>query len=243
MYSTKNIENVLLAELTRTQYDKFMKDTINSPKLSDYSEDLSYKKIRNIRKSSTYKQIFGNKQRIWILFNDNISVLDNKHVEVLQISEINNYIKLATRFLGSSNEYYEFNVSHLFELIYDITYKKPDKLGTVFDEYRKPLYLLYWIKGYIPINNQIIKIGSYITQLINQLDKLINLDGWGHGTERYQRDRLIQILAKFNNRDNDSELPQDLYIAGKNVPDEYVFKKTIKKRDKLWICISRYPPT
>ena len=240
MYSTKNIENVLLSELTRKQYDTFMKDVKNSPKLSDYSEDLSYKKIRNIRNSSTYKQIFGNKQRIWILFDDNISVSDNKHDEVLQIPEINNYIKIATSFLGSFNEYYEFNVSHLFKLIYDITYKKPDKLGTIFDEYRKPLYLLYWIKGYMPINNQIIKIGSYITQLINQLNKL-NLNDWSHSTEMRQRDRLIKILTKFNNRDSDSELPQDLYIAGKNVPDEYVFKKTIKKRDKLWICISRYP--
>ena len=144
-------------------------------------------------------------------------------------------------FFGSFNEYYEFNVSQLFKLIYDITYKKPDKLNTIFDHYGKIRYLLYWIKGYIPINNQIIKIGSYITQLINQLDKLINLGSWGHGTERYQRDRLIQILAKFNNRDNDSKLPQDLYISGRNIPDEYVFKKTVKNRDKLWICISRYP--
>ena len=99
MYSTKHLENIILAELTRKQYNQFMKDTINSPELSGYSEDLSYKKIRNIRNSLTYKRIFGNKQRIWILFDNDILVSNSKYDEaILQIPEVNTYIELASRF-------------------------------------------------------------------------------------------------------------------------------------------------
>ena len=57
MYSTKQLENILLAELTRTQYDTFM-ETVRD------STDLSYKEIRNVRNSETFKKVFGNKQRI-----------------------------------------------------------------------------------------------------------------------------------------------------------------------------------
>ena len=54
MYSTKNIENILLAELTRSQYDTFMEDVADST-------DLSYKEIRNVRNSETFRKVFGNK--------------------------------------------------------------------------------------------------------------------------------------------------------------------------------------
>ena len=47
MYSTKQLEKILLAELTRTQYDTFMEDVADST-------DLSYREIRNVRNSETY---------------------------------------------------------------------------------------------------------------------------------------------------------------------------------------------
>ena len=59
MYSTKTIEKILLAELSRNQYNSFMQDVKDS-------SDLSYKEIKNIRNSETFRKIFGNKERIWI---------------------------------------------------------------------------------------------------------------------------------------------------------------------------------
>ena len=55
MYSTKQLEKILLAELTRQQYNTFMEDVADST-------DLTYKEIRNIRNSDTFRKVFGNNQ-------------------------------------------------------------------------------------------------------------------------------------------------------------------------------------
>ena len=59
MYSTKNIENILLAELLPNQYRDWMQDSQKSSK-------TSFRDMLKLRKSNVFQQIFGNKQRIWL---------------------------------------------------------------------------------------------------------------------------------------------------------------------------------
>ena len=56
----KNIQ-ALLAALTKEQYNQLMHDVVERT-----PDNKTFKDIKNVRNSQTFKQVFGNKQRIWI---------------------------------------------------------------------------------------------------------------------------------------------------------------------------------
>ena len=221
MYSTKQLENILLAELTRSQYDTFMEDVADST-------DLSYKEIRNVRNSETFRKVFGNKQRIWIPLDisEEIETSTDKYLEYENIFKKYNSNELDRYLMDNFITYLD-----LWE--YGLDSSGQDKSIKI-QMLPKAKLVLLWIKGYVPDDKRIIKIGSHINKLLNVIKK----------SELERRDILVEklqnIAKAFNSRDTDPRLPKELYTAGRSVPDEAVFGKTIKK-DPLYICISRYP--
>ena len=232
MYSTKNIENVLLAELTRTQYDTFMKIIKNSTDLG-----LSYREIRNVRNSETFRKVFGNKQRIWIP----LDIVENTTIRSSDNSE--QYKEFTKIYWGKSDTISKYlfdtfaNYWNAWRRFGNEQNKKElDKELNLIFQLNPPKMAIFWIKGYLPLNNRIIKIGSHINKLINIVQK--------SDIEFKRKEKWVNTLQNtlkaFNSRDTDPRLPRDVYIAGRNVPDEDIYDKIIKN-DRLYICISRYP--
>ena len=220
MYSTKQLEKILLAELTRTQYDTFMEDVADST-------DLSYREIRNVRNSETFRKVFGNKQRIWIPLDisEEIETSADKYLEYENIFREYNNNELDRYLLDNFINY--LDISRYISDNKDSTYKV--------QMLPKAKLVLLWIKGYVIDGKRITKIGSHINKLLNIIKKSETIK-----TKDTLIDELTNILKAFNSRDTDPRLPKELYTAGRSVPDEAVFGRTIKK-DPLYICISRYP--
>ena len=224
MYSTKNIENILLAELSRTQERKFMEDVSRDA-------ELSYKEIWQVRKKEVYQKIFGNKYRIWIPLDIG--------VDIATMDTLGEYGKLFDKYGSTLNEYFDEHIYKNFIRLSIYFGIMPSKLDDIPDIY----LLLYWIKGYIKIGKNIIKIGTLIKKLQSVIKKQIIENSsnppYIELCNTYL-ERINTALADFNKRDRDERLPKELYLAGRNVPDEEIYGSTIKK-DKLWICISRHP--
>ena len=226
MYSTKNIENILLAELSRKQEKQLMQDVSRDA-------ELSYKEIWQVRKKEVYQRIFGNKYRIWIPLD----------------IEVDTVVKYNLDEYNKVFEKYNRDKLKLFNYISDI-YNNFISIATDYGQIPFELadggqlkeWLLYWIKGYIKINKNIIKIGTLIKKLQSIIKKDLEKAQYDDIKNRYyvKLQQLETALADFNKRDRDERLPKELYLAGRNVPDEEIYGSTIKK-DKLWICISRHP--
>ena len=98
MYSTKNIENILLAELSRNQYNRWMSDSLEHSK-------STLKNIVNLYKTPTFQSIFNGKRRIFIPLELEKITEEEKHsIQInyyydkmpYQIREIiSNYIKFV----------------------------------------------------------------------------------------------------------------------------------------------------
>ena len=226
MYSTKNIENILIAELSRKQERKFMEDVSRDA-------EISYKEIWQIRKKEVYQRIFGNKYRIWIPLDIEVDSVNGNN--------INDYKELFNRYKDYSLvNYIIINIYTNFVAVA----KYFSQLSEEIDNHT-PLetILLYWLKGYIRVGNNIIKVGTLIKKLQSLIKKRLTNTNISDKEETTLNDFLVNLdtaLADFNKRDRDERLPKELYTAGRNVPDEEIYGSTIKK-DKLWICISRHP--
>ena len=225
MYSTKQLENILLAELSRTQYDTFM-ETVRD------STDLSYKEIKNVRNSETFRKVFGNKQRIWIPLDisEEIETSTDKYLEYENIFKRYNSNELDRYLINTILTYVDLWRIYGFESNKEAIVDKIQSL-------EKAKLVLLWIKGYVTDGKRITKIGSHINKLLSIIKKSANNT---NNTVIEHIEKLQDILQAFNSRDTDPRLPKELYAAGRSVPDEAVFGRTIKK-DKLYICISRYP--
>lgn len=224
MYSTKNIENILIAELSRKQERKFMEDVSRDA-------EISYKEIWQVRKKEVYQRIFGNKYRIWIPLDIGVDITNQN---------LNEYNTL----------YDKYNSFILLNYCADNIYRNFLVIAEYFSEIPKDLknvsfaeLVLYWIKGYIKIGKNIIKIGTLIKKLQVITKKSLN-DPYIPDEDKEMFNKFIKKLNSsldaFNKRDRDERLPKELYLAGRNVPDEEIYGTSIKK-DKLWICISRHP--
>ena len=226
MYSTKNIENILIAELSRKQERKFMEDVSRDA-------EISYKEIWQIRKKEVYQRIFGNKYRIWIPLDIEVDSVNGNN--------INDYKELFNRYKDYSLvKYIIINIYTNFVAVAKYFSQLPEEIDN-----HTPLetILLYWLKGYIRVGNNIIKVGTLIKKLQSLIKKRFTNTNISDKEETTLNDFLVNLetaLADFNKRDRDERLPKELYTAGRNVPDEEIYGSTIKK-DKLWICISRHP--
>ena len=222
MYSTKQLENILLAELTRTQYDTFM-ETVRD------STDLTYKEIRNVRNSETFRKVFGNKQRIWIPLD--IEVDDN-------INGKQHYEQLYKRY---SNDTVVRNLAHdIFQLfdVWEMVTKDQGKQEIDLNQLKQSDLLLYWIKGYVKVNGRIFKFGTLINRLVGIAKKVYANYPWDLSMVTNKLNRILEI---FQNRKNQiDKLPKDLISEANNLTDEEIYGTSIKK-DKFYICISRYP--
>ena len=223
MYSTKHLENILLAELTRKQYRQFMDDVADS-------SGLYFKQIRNVRNSDTFKKVFGNKQRIWIPLDIEV---EYSTVDVKQ-----KYERLFGKYyLYSNNDSIIdilYNIYPLLEIWDELTNKQEIDVSEIY----KYDMLLYWIKGYIRVNNRIFKIGTLINRLMGIAKKV-----YVNNSDKLQEiaAKLSSILSNFKNRKAQiDKLPADLLDAVNSLTDEDIYGTTIKK-DRLYICISRYP--
>ena len=225
MYSTKHLENILLAELTRKQYRQFMDDVADST-------GLYFKQIRNVRNSDTFKKVFGNKQRIWIpldievdsnVIGDNKEKYDSlyrKHISVNQtLSNILN------------------GVADLFSLWETITrLAGKQEIDTM--KIKSPDLLLYWLKGYVKVNGRIFKFGTLINRLLSMAKKVYANDEIALNNAIKE---LSRYLSNFQNRKTQlDKLPKDLLDMANSLSDEDIYGTAIKK-DKFYICISRYP--
>ena len=76
MNITTNYLETLLEAVTREQYKSVMKDIKDNSKVS-----YSPKQVKNVRNSETYKQIFGNKQRLWFKININLKENLNQSIK------------------------------------------------------------------------------------------------------------------------------------------------------------------
>ena len=222
MYSTKQLEKILLAELTRTQYNTFMEDVADST-------DLSYKEIRNVRNSETFRKVFGNKQRIWIPLD--IEVDDN-------INGKQHYEQLYKRY---SNDTVVRNLAHdIFKLfdVWEMITKDNGKQEIDLNQLKQSDLLLYWIKGYVKVNGRIFKFGTLINRLVGIAKKVYANYPWDLSMVTNTLNKILEI---FQNRKNQiDKLPKDLISEANNLTDEEIYGTSIKK-DKLYICISRYP--
>ena len=222
MYSTKNIENILIAELSRSQEKRFMEDVSRDA-------EISYKKIWQVRKKEVYQRIFGNKYRIWIPLDIEVDTVEKNNLDEYnnifrryRSADLSSYIVDLYNFINIANDYGQIP----FEL-------------TIINHSQ---CLLFWIKGYIKIGKNIVKISTLIKKLQSIIKKDLEKAQYDDIKNRYyiKLQQLETALADFNKRDRDERLPKELYLAGRNVPDEEIYGSTIKK-DKLWICISRHP--
>ena len=182
MYSTKHLENILLAELTRKQYRQFMDDVADS-------SGLYFKQIRNVRNSDTFKKVFGNKQRIWIPLDIEV---EYSTVDVKQ-----KYERLFGKYyLYSNNDSIIdilYNIYPLLEIWDELTNKQEIDVSEIY----KYDMLLYWIKGYIRVNNRIFKIGTLINRLMGIAKKV-----YVNNSDKLQEiaAKLSSILSNFKNR-------------------------------------------
>ena len=83
MYSTKNIENILLSYLTRSQYNEWVGETIRTT-------GKSLRNIVNVRKGQAYQQIFGKQRRVWLPFD---AINDNELKQQMQTDIMNKMSK------------------------------------------------------------------------------------------------------------------------------------------------------
>lgn len=225
MYSTKHLENILLAELTRKQYKQFMDDVADST-------GLYFKQIRNVRNSDTFKKVFGNKQRIWIPLDievDSNVIGDNKET---YNSLYRKHISVNQTLSNILN-----GVTDLFSLWETITrLAGKQEIDTM--KIKSSDLLLYWLKGYVKVNGRIFKFGTLINRLLSMAKKVYANDEIALNDAIKE---LSRYLSNFQNRKNElDKLPKDLLDIANSLTDEDIYGTAIKK-DRLYICISRYP--
>ena len=228
MYSTKNIEKILLAELTRQQYDTFMKDVKDST-------GLYFKQIRNIRNSETFRKVFGNKQRIWIPLNvidkpqkiyltDYMSESDIKYTQSNCIENLR-WLMWYYYLLMAKEDYK--NIDDVHKYLIDLRNKNFEK------RYSREELTRMFINGkisYFDINgkeHKNEKIGKLYTKLINMYEK----SNFEESYKEFMLDDLKRWQNEFLSRLDNTKWFPTIFI--KAYSDNY--------KDKLYICISRYP--
>lgn len=244
MYSTKTIEKILLAELSRNQYNSFMQDVKDS-------SDLSYKEIKNIRNSETFRKIFGNKQRIWIpldvenTIEEPLHGLSNGEAQ-RQILIINAYlygILFAYYGLPYIDSFGDEDEESIIDVIYNIVRSQFEDRYTM--EEQSQMYITGRM-NYIDYNGKErkgVKIAGFITKLIDMYKKL-KIDETNKNYQKilsqqsYQIKYLQRELNRFLVRKDSkkSEFTQE-FIEKYDKPLDNKSKTT----NKLYICISRYP--
>lgn len=233
MCSRKVIENiyVILAELTRSQYNKWFHDSLEQ-------SGMTMRDLVKFRQNDTFMKIFGNQRRIFIPF------------EVKKDTEESNELKDYTVSKIREDKYNAFpNINHTWSgIIYDIKqiYNAYFALENQDDgaeqavsyrsvRYNKDLqkqileYIDMYVNGYIinPRNDKKEKFGKFVRKMIDILNKQ-NTQLSESKIKEYTNS-LTEILKRFNER-NDwlnqdvvavfSDKPQKWYAVISNDPQD-----------------------
>lgn len=207
-------KSTILSELTRKQYDLLMSD------ISDYGIASPFE-IRKLRNSKTFRKIFGNKQRIWMLpFNavsDGVAdSISGDHIDGISASMYNQIID---------------DMNTIFD-VYSSVFNKPGAKTKI--ESMSPNAVVFaYIKGYVILGvMNLVRIGSSIQKTIDKSRKI-------NPNDTATIDKLNTILKRFNSRD--TTIPEKIYNYAKNLPDNALYGDIKKNREKEYVCISRYP--
>ena len=220
----KNIE-AIFAALTRNEYQQLLKQVNKQTK-------ASYKDVKNIRNSQVFKQIFGNKQRIWIKANtdvgDNVQDLIKSSKEVRAYNAkvnraIKNLLNVYKRFAAiEANKDKTKNKKKYYTETYDKISEYPEsELQNNITSWLNNIIYFYDINGRIKKQ----KATGFIKMLREKFEK--------YKTNSFLTDVTINEIeeARHLQDQKDTSAPAELlYMLLKNPKDE-----------NLWICISRYP--
>ena len=207
-------KSTILSELTRKQYDLLMSD------ISDYGI-ANHFEIRKLRNSKTFKKIFGNKQRIWMLpFNavpdDVADSISGDYIDGISASMYNQIID---------------DMNTIFD-VYSSVFNKPG-VKTKIESVSPNAVVFAYIKGYVILGvMNLVRIGSSIQKTIDKSRKI-------NPNDTATIDKLNTILKRFNSRD--TTIPEKIYNYAKNLPDNALYGDIKKNREKEYVCISRYP--
>ena len=238
MYSTKNIEKILLAELSRWQYNQWMSDSLEQT-------DTTLRDTVKVYKNAAFQQIFGKERRIFLPIEIKIS---NEERFELQKSSFNSFPAYITERVIESYRIvyfaYFISISNIDRLT-DIKYLKQilDNVDDMFNIYHDEIeYISEYINGIIinPKTNKPEKFGKFIKKII---DLFIKNNIWSkiqsnrNITYIFEQDygilkinendtkpqnvleALQKILKTFNERKD--WFPQDYLAIFDNTPDQY----------------------
>lgn len=188
-YSIIKDIDVILEALTRNQYEQIMKDTSKATQ-------KTYKDIRNVRNSPTFKQIFGNKQRIW----KNVGII-NSNVNILSLDRELMYDIFI-------------NMTRIYQYITETNTKNNVLDYGMYN--RSNILANMWYDGYITINVDGKPVKYAIAKLLGTIrDKIIK-----HSTQYYpditraEADKKIaelnEIYKKFVARMD--QLPENIAV-------------------------------
>ena len=157
MYSTKHLENILLAELGyQKQYKPWMKD-------SSRVSGKSFKEMKTLRSSGVFRQIFGNKQRIWLKLDIDTENNDSMKREYIRSQGVPGIIRYSI-----------YNLIYSFYLLLENDLNIIDGLVSVYTaKLSENDKIDMYVNGYIinPVTSKQEKMGKFYQKVINQLKK------------------------------------------------------------------------
>ena len=205
MYSTKTIENILLAELTRTQYNTWFSDSL------DQSE-ISLRDLVKFRQNDTFRKVFGNQRRIFIPFAVQKSEEETNEARNEIIAKIRVGSENGIQNTGYTWSQVIGDIVNTYSIYFRLTntdkHTVHEKLGYVKNIRKMALdYVDMYVNGYLinPINLKKEKFGKVVQKLIDLLKKqysqMPDLDENGRNI-KYDIEKLQKVLKKFNERND-----------------------------------------
>lgn len=220
MYSTKHLENILLAELGyQKQYKPWMKD-------SSRVSGKSFKEMKTLRSSGVFRQIFGNKQRIWLKLDIDTENNDSMKREYIRSQGVPGIIRYSiynliySFYLLSEND---LNIIDGLVSVYTAKLSENDKIDM-------------YVNGYIinPITNKQEKMGKFYQKVINQLKK----------NKENIREYYPQIDKQIKNLEDEYKkfnLRKEEFKDNTRILDDVIVWLWSNVKLEWYACISRDP--
>ena len=207
-------KSTILSELTRKQSDLLIDDIV----------DLGISTPRDImrfRKSETYKKVFGNKSRIWLPLN----------IEITNVEDLPGLIRDYGGYADmlDSRTYVDIimDMRTLIRLYAEL-FNKPEINNIRIDN---TVIVFMYINGYLKLDTKNpVKIGSLYAKVIDKIKKT-----------NYDDARTSKMLnagfERFNKRD--TTIPEEVYNTIRNIDNSVLYGTQIKN-NKAYVCISKY---
>ena len=225
MYSTKNIENILLAELLPNQYRDWMQDSQKSSK-------TSFRDMLKLRKSNVFQQIFGNKQRIWLKLD-----IENTNKEEKQEKQ---------KFFLKDNNIPDIILDSFYYLLYGYYLIKGNNnipvVEKLADDYAYSVTGIklvdMYVNGYIinPDNQKEEKLGKFYQKVLQLLTK--NRD---RIAKYYGEKEIDELISTINGQYKIFNLRKETKKDGTRILDKDIVSLWDNTPLDWYACISRDP--